>query len=247
MFENFSKITFKYSTNQNFSSIIQMISIFKNLDIFNSKYFYFDSEKKIFCEIANFFQHFQQCLHLFCELNLLNRMKTILYDFVNTWFENQSNFIFLRKFDITLTNAFFSSVFNTTFNSNFRIFTLEFLCEIFEKSTNFCSFVSQKQQKLKATIFSLFFNFDFYDLFRDIDLFDSSLKHSNSNLKHFNEISNFLRNFEHCQHLYRYRKTHLLLFLFNCFNDSIFKWFQKQLHFDFLHIFSTALTNVFFS
>ena len=82
-------------------------------------------------------------------------------------------------------------------------------------------------------------------MFRDIDFFDSSLKHNNSDFKHFNEISNFLRNFEHCQHLYRYRKTHLFLFLFNCFNDSIFKWFQKQSHFDFLHIFSTVLANVF--
>ena len=107
MFENFSKIIFKYSANQSFFSIIQMISIFKNLNIFNSKYFYSDSEKKVFCEIAIFFQHFQQCLYLFCESNLLNKMKTIFYDFVNTWFENQSNFIFLREFDIILTNAFF--------------------------------------------------------------------------------------------------------------------------------------------
>ena len=132
-------------------------------------------------------------------------------------------------------------------NSTFRIFALESSCEIFEKSTNFCSSATQKQQKLKATISSLSFSFDLYDLLRDIDLFDSSLKHSDSNLKQFNETSNFLRNLQHCQHLYRYRKTHLLLFLLNCLNDSIFKWFQKQSHFDNLHIFSTILTNVFSS
>ena len=96
-------------------------------------------------------------------------------------------------------------------------------------------------------IFSLSSNFDLYDLLRDIDLFDSSLKHSDSNLRHFNEASNFLRNLNHCQHLYRYRKTHLLLFLLNCLNDSIFKWLQKQTHFDSLHIFSTTLANAFSS
>ena len=100
---------------------------------------------------------------------------------------------------------------------------------------------------MKAAISSLSFNFDFYDLLKDIDLFDSSLKHSDSNLRQFNETSNFLRNLQHCQHLYRYRKTHLLLFLFNCLNDSIFKWFQKQSHFDNLHIFSTILTKAFSS
>ena len=107
--------------------------------------------------------------------------------------------------------------------------------------------LTYKQQKLKAAISSLSFNFDLYDLLRDIDLFDSSLKHSDSNLRQFNETSNFLRNLQHCQHLYRYRKTHLLLFLFNCLNDSIFKWLQKQSHFDNLHIFSTALTKAFSS
>ena len=87
-----------------------MISVFKSLDIFNPEYLYSDSKNEIFCEIANFFQHFQQCLHLFCESNLLNRMKTVFYDFVSTWFEDQSNFTFLREFDIVLTNAFSSSV-----------------------------------------------------------------------------------------------------------------------------------------
>ena len=133
------------------------------------------------------------------------------------------------------------------FNSNFRVFAFESFCEIFEKSTSFDSSALQEQQRLKTTISSLLFNFDFYDLFRNIDLFDSNLKHSDSNLKHFNKTSNFLRNLKYCQHLYRYRKTHLLLFLFNCLNDSIFKWLQKQSHFDFLHIFNTTLTNVFSS
>ena len=189
-------------------------------------------------------------------------MKTVMYDFVNKWFDDQSKFISLHDFDITLTKTFSSKSFDSqkqqklnakvrklsiSKNSTLRILALESSCEIFEKSANFCSSATQKQQKLKATISSLSFNFDFYDLLRDIDLFDSSLKHNDSNLRQFNKISNFLRNLQHCQHLYRYRKTHLLLFLFNCLNDSIFKWLQKQSHFDNLHIFSTTLTNVFSS
>ena len=148
-----------------------------------------------------------------------------MYDVVNKWFDNQSKFISLHDFDIVLAKVFSSSKFTTI-----QLISLTY-----------------KQQKLKAAISSLSFNFDLYDLLRDIDLFDSSLKHSDSNLRQFNETSNFLRNLQHCQHLYRYRKTHLLLFLFNCLNDSIFKWLQKQSHFDNLHIFSTTLTNVFSS
>ena len=221
----FFEISFIYLASQRFSSIFAMTSIFKSLEVFNSKYFCSDSEKRIFCEIASFLQHFQQCLHLFCESNLLHRIKAIMYDVVNKWFDNQSKFISLHDFDIVLIKTFSSSEFTTI-----QLISLTY-----------------KQQKLKATISSLSFNFDFYDLLRDIDFFDSSLKHNDSNLKHFNETSNFLRNLQHCQHLYRYRKTHLFLFLFNCLNDSIFKWLQKQSHFDNLHIFSTILTNVFSS
>ena len=112
-----------------------MISIFKNLNIFNSEYFYSDSENEVFCEIANFLQHFQQCLYLFCESNLLNRIKTILYDIVNKWFDDQSKFISLREFDIILTNAFSFSVFNIMFSSNFRMFAFEFTSESTKRST----------------------------------------------------------------------------------------------------------------
>ena len=110
-----------------------MISILKSLSIFNSEYFYSDSENEVFCEIASFFQHFQQCLHLFCESNLLNRMKTVLYDIVSTWFDDQSKFISLREFGIVLTNAFFSFVFDTMFSSDFRVFALESTSESTEK------------------------------------------------------------------------------------------------------------------
>ena len=51
------EISLIYLASQRFSSIFAMTSIFKSLEVFNSKYFCSDSEKKIFCEIASFLQH----------------------------------------------------------------------------------------------------------------------------------------------------------------------------------------------
>ena len=90
-------------------------------------------------------------------------------------------------------------------------------------------------------------NFDFFNLFQDIDFFDSNIVHLDSKTRQFNEIANFLRNLQHCQFLYRYRKTNLLKFLFNCLNDSAFEWLKKRSHFDFLHIFNIVLTIAFSS
>ena len=70
------------------------------------------------------------------------------WNFVFDWFKNQSNFIFLHKFDIVLTNAFFFKQNNSSF---FSIFTSKSTREIFENSVD--SFVlSRKQQKLKISI-----------------------------------------------------------------------------------------------
>ena len=85
---------------------------------------------------------------------------------------------------------------------------------------------------------------DFFNLFQNIDFFDLSIIHLDSKIKQFNKIANFLRNFQHYQFLYRYRKTNLLKFLLNCLNDSTFEWLKKRSHFDFLHIFNIVLTIV---
>ena len=90
-------------------------------------------------------------------------------------------------------------------------------------------------------------NFDLFNLFQDIDFFDSNIIHLDSKIRQFNEIANFLQNLQHCQFLYWYRKTNFLNFLFNCLNDSTFEWLKKRLHFDFLHIFNIVLTIAFSS
>ena len=97
------------------------------------------------------------------------------------------------------------------------------------------------------SIFSKFSNFDFFNLFQNIDFFDSNIIHFDSKIKQYNEIANFLRNFQHYQFLYRYRKINFFKFLFNCFNDSTFEWLKKRSHFDFFYIFNIVLTIVFFS
>ena len=98
-----------------------------------------------------------------------------------------------------------------------------------------------------TSIPSMSSNFDFFNLFQDIDFFDSNIVHLDSKTRQFNEIANFLRNLQHCQFLYRYRKTNLLKFLLNCLNDSTFEWLKKRSHFDSLRIFSIVLTTAFSS
>ena len=138
-------------------------------------------------------------------------------------------------------------IFQRNFTSIFCIESIRCVWE-FDKITFNCLVNQRSSQTFAMTsISSLSSIIDFFNFFRDMNLFDPSLKQNDSNFRQFNEIANFLRNFEHCQHLYRYRKIDLLMYLFNCLNDSTFRWLQKQSHFESLHIFSTALTNVFFS
>ena len=80
--------------------------LFANLDIFNSNRFHQNLEKRRFNQIVIFIQHLQHCQQLYCESEVLEWMKIILYDFVEIWFENQSNFIFLHDFSIALTRTF---------------------------------------------------------------------------------------------------------------------------------------------
>ena len=93
----------------------------------------------------------------------------------------------------------------------------------------------------------LSFNFDSFNSFRDIDFFNSSLSCSDSEIRQFNDVTSFLRNLEHCQELYRYRKTKLLEYMLWALNDSVWKWFKKQSHFNFLSRFDMILTKAFSS
>ena len=90
------------------STVNFTLSLFANLDIFNSTRFHQNLKRKRFNQIIIFIQHFEQCQHLYCESKLLEWMKVVLCDSVDIWFENQSNFIFLHDFNIVLTKTFFA-------------------------------------------------------------------------------------------------------------------------------------------
>ena len=97
------------------------------------------------------------------------------------------------------------------------------------------------------SIFSLSSNFDSFNFSRNIDFFNSNLSCSDFEIKQFNDVTNFLRNLEHCQELYRYRKTKLLEYMFWTFNDFVWKWYKKQTHFNSLFRFDMILTKTFLS
>ena len=59
---------------------------------------------------------------------------------------------------------------------------------------------------------------------QNIDIFDSTLTYEN---RRFSEIANFLQHLQQCQHLYR--KSDLLMLLFNCLWNFVFDiWYDKQ-------------------
>ena len=97
------------------------------------------------------------------------------------------------------------------------------------------------------SISSLFSNFDSFNLSQNIDLFNSNLSCFDSKIRQFNDVTSFLRNFEHCQKLYRYRKTKLLEYMLWVLNDFVWKWYKKQTHFNFLSRFDMILTKTFSS
>ena len=133
------------------STINFTLFLFANFDIFNSIRFHQNLKKKRFNQIIIFIQHFEQCQHLYCESKLLEWMKIIFCNFVDIWFKNQSNFIFLHDFDIFLTKTFFTSIFNTMFVLSFSIFAIKLLCAIEKKSIVINLFVSSELQISIAT------------------------------------------------------------------------------------------------
>ena len=71
----------KMSTVNSSSSAL---SLFASLDIFNPVRSHQDSEKRRFNQIIIFMQHLQRCQHLYCESELLDWMKVVLCDSVDT-------------------------------------------------------------------------------------------------------------------------------------------------------------------
>ncbi|KAG7009247.1 hypothetical protein G7Y79_00003g011150 [Physcia stellaris] len=88
-------------------------------------------------------------------------------------------------------------------------------------------------------------NFGPFDPSRDIGLFNPSLPCPDSETRQFNDVTSFLRNLEHCQGLYRYRRTKLLEYMLWALNGPAWEWYKKQTHFNSLPRFGMALTKAF--
>ena len=217
-----------------------MISILDEFEIFNSAFSYNWSENELFNHIANFLQHFQQCLHLYCESELLDLLIIAFIDFVSVWFDDQSKFISLHDFDIAFMKAF-------PFNESVTILS------IFISSK---SFISSRQQKLKITSeTSKIAKQDKFkktskakqvvkstSTFSNIDIFDSTTCNE-SEFELYSVIANFLQNLQQCRH--QYRKSNLLNLLFKCLCDRAFEWFKTQFEFISLKRFDRVLTKAF--
>ena len=221
-----------------------MTSIFREFEIFNSTFFYNWFEDELFNHIANFFKHFQQCLHLYCESKLLDLLIIAFIDSVNAWFDDQLKFISLNDFDIALTKAFFSSesvTIQSIFISSKSSTSQKQSCinmnkqqksKIKSETSKFKKF-SKAKQTVKST-----------STLQNIDIFDSTLASDKFEFDLYSEITIFLQHFQQCQH--QYRKSDLLNLLSKCLCDNASEWFKLQSKFTSLKRFNTILAKTFF-
>ena len=231
----FSRSTSVCLLNWFSSQILTMTSIFDELEIFNSTFYYNWFEDELFNHIANFLQHFQQCLHLYCESKLLDLLIIAFIDFVNSWFDDQLKFISLHDFNIVLTKTFSSSEF-ITIQSTF---------------TSSKSSILQKQQKLKIKFETSKFKkvskaeqiVKSTSTFQNIDIFDSTLTSDEFEFDLYNETAIFLQHFQQCRHLYR--KSNLLNLLSKCLCDFASEWLKIQSKFSSLKRFNKVLAKAF--
>ena len=177
-----------------------------------------------------------------------NRFENVFVD------HNKSTFLFCYKdkFNIRVKKSvnFSNSDFTFVFQNLVERVSIRIIiffrdnCKI-----TFNYLVNQRSFQTSAmfSIFSLSSNFDFFNSSQDIDLFNSSLSCFDSKIRQFNDVTSFLRNLEHCQELYRYRRTKLLEYMLWTLNDFVWKWYKKQTHFNFLSRFDMILTKAFLS
>ena len=200
-----------------------MTSIFESLDFFNSTYSYHYSEEELYNQIAHFLQHLQQCLHLYCESNLLDQLITVLNDFVNKWFDDQSKFISLHDFDIVLTKIFSSNEFATIQSTKSSLQEQEML-KVSKKQKRVERQALKNAKRVKSKILKIEQTAKSTSKLQNIDIFDSTLTCKN---RRFDEVTNFLQHFQQCQH--QYRESDLLFLLSLCLYDFAFDiWFNKQ-------------------
>ena len=179
---------------------------------------------------------------------LETRLKNISVDYN----KSTSLFCYRDKLNTRVRRSVNSS--NSDFTFVFQNFVKRVSIRIIFVFRNYCKItfiylVNQRSSQISTmlSISSLLSNFDFFNSSQDIDLFNSSLSCSDSKIRQFNDVTSFLRNLEHCQKLYRYRRTKLLEYMLWALNDFVWEWFKKQSHFNSLSRFEMILTKAFSS
>ena len=139
-FEIFVKIRVKKrieSIKQKIKQIIKKktsksTSIFIDIDIFDSTLICDILKFDLYSKMINFLQHFQQIQNqnLYLKSDVLDLLFKCFRDFVFAWFNSQSNFIIIQKFDRDLACAFStisfefiakSSIFTSNFSSQYHL------------------------------------------------------------------------------------------------------------------------------
>ena len=123
--------------------------------------------------------------------------------------------------------------------------TIFFLRDYCKTTSIYLASQRSSQTSAMSSIPPLPSNFDPFNPSRDIGLFNPSLLCSDAETRQFNDVTSFLRNLEHCQRLYRYRRTKLLEYMLWALNGPAWEWFKKQSHFNSLLRFGMALTEAF--
>ena len=198
-----------------------MASIPESLGFFNSTYSY--PEDGLYNQIAHFLQHLQQCLHLYCESDLLDRLITVLNDSVSKWFDDQSEFTSLHDFDIALTKAFPSSE-STTIQSAKSPLQGQEKLKASKEQKRVERQALKNAKRVKSKILKLEQAAKSTSGLQDIGIFDSTLTCED---RRFDEATNFLQHLQQCQH--QYRESDLLFLLSSCLYGSAFDiWYDKQ-------------------
>ena len=229
-----------------------MASIPASLGIFNPARPHQFPEEGLFNQATTFLQHLQQCLHLYCESELLDLLITVLAGPASAWFDDQPEFTSLHDFGIALTKAFppSESVMVQSIPAS------ESTCETFGKSANSCPPPSQKQQGLETESEApkVVKRNEFKKASRaeqavkptptlqDIGIFDPTACNE-PEFGLYSEAADFLQHLQQFRH--QYRKLDLLNLLPKCLCGLASEWFKTQSKFTSLKRFSKALAKAF--
>ena len=182
--------------------IAKSTSNFSNIDIFDSTFVCDILKFDLYSKMMKFLQHFQQIQHQYRKSNVLDLLSKCVRNSVFAWFNNQSSFIIIQKFDRDLACAFSiislesiakSSIFITNFSSQYHS-CVECFAQFFSLS-RLLKHIKQKNVCFKVVCKQCEQNFNFKNKFHEhirehhisksITSFISSITSKDSNFRVF--------------------------------------------------------------